>query len=239
MARRIWPGENPIGKRIKQGFPETPTQWAEVVGVVNGVKQESIAEEEWMQTYFPLSQRASLGGSLVVRVAGGDPNTIARTIEKQLHVFNKDLPVYEIRKMEEVISGSLVERRFSMLLLAVFAGLALVLAAVGIYGLMAYTVAERRQEIGVRIALGASAGDIFRSVVSRGMMLVAAGLVLGTAASFGLTRFLATLLYEVGTFDPQTWAGVVTVLALSALAACLVPAVRALRVDPVEALRAE
>jgi putative ABC transport system permease protein len=238
LARAIWPGEDAIGKRMRQGFPESKAPWIEVVGVVSNIKQDGLDDKGRMQTYWPMAQTNNQSMNLIVRTAG-DPMSVARSVEKAIHAFLPDLPLYNATSMDQVIAGSVADRRFSMIMLGCFAGLALLLAAVGIYGVISYTVAQRTQEIGVRVALGASSGQVLKSVIGSGMLLVGIGLLAGLAGSIALTDWMSTMLYEVKPSDPLTLAVVTAVLAFSALIACVVPARRALRVDPIEALRQE
>jgi ABC-type antimicrobial peptide transport system permease subunit len=168
-----------------------------------------------------------------------DPAPLTTAIQREFLAVDSQLPVAKIRTMEQVVSESTARQNFNMLLLTIFAGLALLLASIGIYGLMSYTVEQRLQELGIRMALGASRGDMLRMVVGKGMTLVGIGLVLGLGAAFGLTRLLASLLFGVKTTDPVTYATVALILAAVALAACFIPARRATRIDPVVALRYE
>jgi putative ABC transport system permease protein len=236
-ARKYWPGEDPIGKRINIGNPEQ-TPWMIVVGVVSDVRRGALDKEPYPQLYAHASQFPVRGMTLVTRTSG-DPRALVPALRHELAALDRDLPLYEPRTMEQVLSDSISRRRFQMLLIAAFAGVGLLLAAVGIYGVISYTVAQRTHEIGVRVALGARAPDILRLVVGQGLGLTLAGVGLGLAAAFGLTRVMTSLLFGVSAADPLTYACVSLALLAVALLACLVPARRATKVDPMVALRYE
>ncbi len=241
MARRYWGDENPVGKRIKLGPRGSKLPWLTVAGVVGDIRQAGLSADPLPEFYTPFTQPHAPWARprvLVIRAAG-DPANLVSAMKSQIWSVDKDQPIFAIRTMEEILDRWLATRRFNMLLLGVFASLALVLAAVGIYGVISYTVSLRAREIGVRIALGASARDILRLVVGHGMFLTLLGVALGLAASFGLTRFLANLLFGVQPTDPLTFAGISLLLALVALAACYLPARRATKVDPLVVLRSE
>jgi putative ABC transport system permease protein len=239
LARRIWPGEDPIGKRLTPGTPKSQNPWCEVVGVVADVKLEGLERDTPMQVYLPLLQRP---GSptlwLVVRTAG-DPLRAVTTVERTIHAVEKDLPVFSVRSMNQLLGSSLATRRLTLVLLAGFAGLALLLAAVGVYGVTAYTVKQRMRELGIRMALGAQAGDALKLVLLQGLKLAFAGVVIGLTAAFSLTRWMKSLLFEVRPTDPMTFAVIALLLIAVALLACWIPARRAAKVDPMVALRCE
>ncbi|HVF44359.1 MAG TPA: ABC transporter permease [Pyrinomonadaceae bacterium] len=237
MARRYWPGEDPIGKRVNLGNPET-SPWRMIVGVVRDVRHDGLDKEPYPQMYSPAAQFPRRGMTLVAR-ASADPASLVPAIRRELSSLDKDLPLYNVRTMEQVLSDSVSRRRFQMLLIAAFAFVGLLLAAVGTYGVISYSVAQRRHEIGVRMALGARAPDILRLVLGQGLGLALAGVGIGLAAAFALTRVMSSLLYGVSATDPLTFAAVSLALLCVAAAACLVPARRATRVDPMEALRYE
>jgi predicted permease len=242
LAARIWPGEDPIGKRLKTGMKEAPDQWnpwCEVVGVVADVKLEGLEQDAPAQMYFPLLQRPNSPTLwLVVRTAG-DPLQSAAAVERTIHSVEKDLPVYSVRSMNQLLGGSLATRRLTLVLLAGFASLALLLAAVGIYGVIAYSVSQRTHEIGIRLALGAQAADVLRLIIRQGMGLVLAGVGIGLAGALALTRLMKTLLFGVSATDPLTYIVITLLLAFFALLACWIPARRATKVDPLVALKYE
>jgi putative ABC transport system permease protein len=238
MARRTWPGEDPIGKRVKQGYPESQMPWREVIGVVNDVKLNGVEQETSMQTYLPFVQLPGTNLGLVVRTAG-PPLAAGRTVEQAIHTIDKDLPVYAVRTMDQLLGHSLATRRLTLVLLSSFAGLALLLAAIGIYGVIAYAVRQRTHEIAIRLALGSQVSDVLRLMVGQGMKLIALSLILGLSGAWALTRLLTKLLFNVQPTDALTFAGVVLLLTAVALLACYLPARRAAKVDPMIALRAE
>jgi putative ABC transport system permease protein len=238
LARRIWPGEDPLGKRVKQGSPEEDSPWREVIGVVNDVKMNGVDLPTTMQTYLPFSQMPGESVGLVVR-AERDPTALASAVEQAIHAIDKDLPVYSIFTMDQLLGNSLAQRRLTLILLASFAALALLLAAVGIYGAIAYTVRQRTNELGIRMALGAQSGDVLKLILGQGLKLALIGVALGLVAAFALTRWIESLLFEVRPTDPLTFSLIAVVLLSVALVACWVPARRATQVDPLLALRGE
>jgi putative ABC transport system permease protein len=239
MAEELWPGEDPIGKRIKvPGSQRSPQPWRTVVGVVSDVKQYGLDKKEPMQIYLPEAQYPGSFMTLVVRTSS-DPKNLMAAIRNEILAADPDQAVYDIATMEQLLSDSIALRRFSMMLLIIFATLALTLAAVGIYGVISYSVTQRTHEIGIRMALGAGRGDVLKLVISHGMKLALAGIAAGVAASFALTRLMASLLYGVGATDAPVFVSIPVILAGVALGACFVPARRAARVDPMEALRYE
>jgi putative ABC transport system permease protein len=238
LARKYWPDEDPVGKRITFEGGQQP-RWREVVGVVGHVRNEGLEGESRGQYYIPYAQRPTGSDLFLVVRADGDPAALAPMVRGRIASVDKDLPVYKVTTMEKLVSDSLAQRRFSMFLFGVFAALALALAIVGLYGVMSYAVAQRTHEIGLRMALGAQGRDVLRMVVGQGMALVAVGLGLGLAGAFLLTRLMESLLYGVSAADPLTYAGIALLLAAVALLASYIPARRATKVDPMIALRYE
>jgi putative ABC transport system permease protein len=238
MARRFWPGEEPIGKRLKQGWPEDKSPWREVVGVVSDVKVNGVDQETPLQSYLPLAQEPAGGLALVVRTEGA-PLLLAATVEQTIHSIDKDLPVFNARSMDQLLDNAIARQRLTMVLLTGFAVVALLLAAVGIYGVVSYSVSLRTHEIGIRMALGAQAGDVLKLIAGQGMMLALIGVVIGLGASLALTRLMESLLFGVSATDPATFVVIALLLAGVALLACYIPARRAAKVDPMVALRYE
>jgi putative ABC transport system permease protein len=237
LARTMWPGEDPIGKQLSINWGE----WLPpdiVIGVVGDARHEGAPGKVRPMIYWPHARFAN-SRLVVVARTHGDPLQAAAALAARVRTRDRNLPLPKIETMEEVLAASVRERRLIMTLLGVFAVLALVLAAVGIYSVMAYTVGQRTHEIGVRLAIGASRGDVVRLVLRQTVMLTAAGLVIGVAAAAALTRLMRTLLFEVEPGDPLTFAAGVFVLLAVSLAAGLVPGRRAARVDPIVALRYE
>ncbi|MCI0487334.1 MAG: ABC transporter permease [Blastocatellia bacterium] len=238
LAERFWPGEDPIGRRIKLGGPQSTSPWRTIVGIVAHVKDYDLSKEGREHVYFPHSQRATNSMFLTVRTAG-DPMNLAGAVRNELRAVDPNQPVYEIAPMEQLVYASVGEPRFYMTLLGIFAAVALILAMVGVYGVMNYSVAQRTHEIGIRMALGAERADIIKLVVRQGLILASAGIVIGLVSSIVLTRLMESLLYEVSATDPFTFVAVALALALVAVIANLIPARRATKVDPMVALRYE
>jgi putative ABC transport system permease protein len=238
MARRFWPTEDPIGKRLKQGWPESKSPWREVVGVVADVKMNGVDQETPLQAYLPLAQESATGLALVVRTEGV-PLLLATTIEQTINEIDKDLPVFNARSMDQLLDSAIARQRLTMVLLTGFAAVALLLAAVGIYGVVSYSVSQRTREIGIRMALGAQARDVMKLVAGQGMILALIGVLIGLGASLALTRLMKSLLFGVSATDPFTFAAISVLLACVALLACYLPARRATKVDPMVELRYE
>jgi putative ABC transport system permease protein len=242
MARRYWPNQEVLGKRFKWGPAGSNRSWITVVGVVADLKENSLAAGISPGGYLPIPQipRESprLGFYLAVRTAS-DSAAIVPALRQIIRSLDPEVPLFQVRSMREVLSESVAPRRFNMLLLAAFAGLALLLASIGIYGVMSYSVSQYTHEIGIRMALGASAANVLRLIVREGMTLVSIGLAVGAAGALALTRVMSSLLFDVKPADPATFASVSVLLAVVAFAASYIPARRATRVDPMIALRYE
>jgi predicted permease len=240
MARELWPGQDAIGKRVRFGDAKSTSPWQTVVGVVGRVKQYALDTDGRIAFYMPQTQAASRAMYVVVRAdAGGDPAVLSAAVRAQIRELDPDLPLYHVRNMTERVCESLARQRFSMLLLSIFAGLAAALAAVGIYGVMAYLVSQGTREIGIRMALGATQRGILGLVVRQGMALALSGVAIGLIAAFALTRLMRSLLFGVDSTDPATFAAIALLLALVALIASYIPAHRAARIDPMISLRCE
>ncbi len=238
LARQFFPGEDPVGKRITIEGPDENPIWREIVGVVGAIRHKGLDAELKAQLYYPHAQSTAGFMSVVVRTAN-EPASLTSAVRGAVRAVDKEQPVYNVRTMGEVLNNSVSQKRFSMFLLTIFAAVALVLAAVGIYGVMAYTVTARTNEMGIRIALGARSIDILRLVVGQGMILALAGVALGLIIAFGVTRVMSSLLYGVSATDPVTFAAIALLLTGVALLACYIPARRATKVDPMIALRYE
>jgi putative ABC transport system permease protein len=235
LAQKYWPGEDPIGRRIRFGFDST---WLTVNGIVGDVRQMGLGEPPKEEVYVSYRWSAGQEMSLVVRTAD-DPERLGTAVTNAIRAVDPEQPVFGIMSMERVIDNAGAERRVSLLLLLLFAGIALLLSALGIYGVMAYTTNQRRQEIGIRMALGARGSDVLRLVVGQGMRLVGIGLAIGLVGAWLLSRVLTSQLYGVTPQDPLTYASVAGLLAAVALTASWLPARRATRVDPMLSLRSE
>jgi len=249
MARRFWPNESPVGKRLKQGWPESPSPWREVIGVVADVKLNGVIEKTPLHVYLPLAQESSPGMYLAVRTES-DPGVMTTSVKAALHSIDQDLPVYMVRTMDEIFNRSILPQRAATILLSAFAVVAILLAALGIYGVVSWGVVQRTREMGLRMALGALQRDVMWLVLRRSMLLVLAGVGLGLFGAFALTRVLSSMLSEQGpgktpllfgisAVDPVTFIVVPMLLSLVALIACCLPARRATKIDPLVALRYE
>jgi putative ABC transport system permease protein len=238
LARRLWPGEAAVGKRIKQGWPESPGTWREVVGVVADVKFEGVAEETPAQVYLPLVQEPTTTFAIVIRTQV-DPAALTPAVEAAVGQLDKDLPLFSVKTMDRLLDESMARERMAMLILAVFAVVALTLASIGLYGVVSHGVTERTHEIGIRMALGAEARDVLGLVVRQGLSMAAIGTAIGVAGAVALSRAIRGLLFGITATDPLTFAVVVATLLGVATIACCVPAWRATRVDPTQALRSE
>jgi putative ABC transport system permease protein len=236
LAKRMFPNEDPLGKRVRffKGYEGRDLEW-EIIGIVGNVRQMRL-DDAFLDRFYIPQAFFSRGGSLVVRTKGAPP-ALAESIRKEILALDSEVPVSNVRTMEQVVSGSISGRRFTLTLLGIFAGAALGLAVIGLYGVMAYAVTQRTHEIGVRMALGARRADVLWLVLRQGMRLTALGLAVGLAGALALTRVLRTHLYEIGPTDATTFASVSLLLVFVALLACLIPARRATKVDPMVALR--
>jgi putative ABC transport system permease protein len=247
MARKFWPSQDPVGQRIAWGGNRVNARWMRIVGVVADVKQGALNTETFQQTFQPWLQVSDAAiadnvvGALrslkIILRTSTEPEALAAAVRAQIREVDPSLPVTAVQTMEEVVRASAGPQRFNTVLLGGFAAAALLLASLGIGGVLATSVSRRTQEIGLRMALGAQRGDLLRMVVRQGMTLAIAGLAIGLPAALVLTRLLASLLFEIAPRDPLTFGAVPAVLVAVALAACYIPARRATRVDPMVALR--
>lgn len=238
MAQQLWPNQDPLGKRISFGDLASKPEWATVVGVVGRIKQYTLDSDSRIALYLPQSQHTGRAMNVVVRSAN-DLAGLTSAVKGQLHELDADLPMYRVLTMEQRVAESLARRRFSTVLLALFAAFALALATIGIYGVMAYLVTQGTREIGIRMALGASQQGILKLVVRQGMALAGCGVGLGLVAAFAFSRLVSSLLFGVRSTDPLTFAAIALLLMLVALLASYLPARRAARIDPMISLRYE
>jgi len=236
LAQRYFPDEDPVGKKLNVMWRDTPSE--EIVGVVGDILHDGLEARPEAMIYWPAARMPYQFMTLVIRT-DGDPMNMASTAIKEIRAMDPDQPVSDVRPMNTVVTESVSRQRFNMMLLGIFAAVALVLAAVGIYGVMAYSVTQRTQEIGVRMALGASRNDVVRMVVGHGFILALAGVGFGLAAAFALTRLMKSLLFGITATDPVTYGGLSLLLVTVAAIACYIPARRATRIDPLLALRYE
>jgi putative ABC transport system permease protein len=240
LAKRYWPAQDPIGKRMKWELAVSTDPWLTIVGVVSDVKQGALDTATIPHTYEPYAQHDGAPSSLNVAIrAAGDPASLTSALRAAVWGLDRQLAVAQVRTMDRIIGESTAPRRFNLFLLAVFAALAVVLAAIGIYGAISYSVAQRTHEIGIRMALGAMGDHVMRMVLGQGLTLALIGIGLGLAGALVLTRSLSTLLYGVGATDPLTFVAVSLLLTGVSLLASYVPARRATKVDPIVALRFE
>jgi putative ABC transport system permease protein len=231
MARRYWPNEDPIGKRFTFGDPAPDSQWITIVGVVRDVKRQGLDAPVRIDSYMPHSQMSERTMRVVVRTSV-DPLSLAKNLRDTVWSLDKDIPIADIKTMDDILADTMASRRFNLLLMGIF-------ASVGLYGVMSYSVTQRTHEIGIRIALGARKSDVLKLVVGQGMIMTLIDVVVGLAASFGLTRLMSSLLYGVSAADPLTFAAISILIALVSFGACYIPANRAAKVDPMVALRYE
>jgi putative ABC transport system permease protein len=246
LAKQRFGGLNAVGRRIKWGSPDLPQPWRTIVGVVGDVKQMGLADEgSPAAIYMPAAQLDTgpvvsmvRGQSYVVRTSG-DPRASFAAVRRAVKEFDGQMPISALTPMDELLSSTIADRRFNMFLLGVFAAVALSLAAVGIYGLIAYSVAQRSRELGIRIALGAVPRDVLLLVVRQGAVLALMGIVIGSAAAIAATRWMRSMLFQVDPLDPFTFGAVGLILAAIAIGASWIPARRASRVSPVVAMRSD
>jgi predicted permease len=241
FARRFFPNEDAIGKRIQPGISTIEGEKStmrEIVGVVGDIRNRTLNTEPKPAYYVPQTQ-VPFNQLVVVVKTSGEPHSLIPTATKEVAAMDADIPLFSVKSMEEYMSASVAAPRFNTTLLSIFAGVALVLTIVGLYGVMSYSVVQRTNEIGIRLALGAQSRDVLLMIVKQGSKLIIVGLVLGLAGAFAATRVIASLLFGVTTKDPFTFVAASVLLAIVALLACYVPAWRATKVDPLEALRYE
>jgi len=238
MAWQYFPNQNPIGKRLTFGFPLDSWAPREIVGIVGDVRDVALGQEPGPMMYVPYAQAPFWGANMVVKSTLSLAN-VAGAIRQEVQKMDKDLPVTDVAMMPDAIEASVAQPRFRTLLLGLFAAMAMVLATIGIFGVISYSVSCRTNEIGIRMALGAQRGDVLRQVLSEGARLAGIGIAAGLAGSLLATRLVATLLFGVKPADPLTFAAVAAILAGVTLTACYIPARRATRVDPIVALRYE
>ena len=235
LARRNFPNEDPIGHRIS--FDDGKTFWP-IVGVVADVRQQGATTDPKAQVYIPYRQHPFTRVTLAVRTSL-DPHSLISAVRAELRTMDPSLPIYDVRTEEELIEKDIAPRRFSLTLIGLFAGLALLVAAIGVYGVISYTVAESTKELGIRMALGALKSDVLGMVLGRGLKLVLMGIAIGAVAALAATRVMASFLFHVSATDPVTFVAVAGIFVVVALAACLIPARRATNVDPMVALHYE
>jgi putative ABC transport system permease protein len=238
VAEAAWPGQDPLGKRL-QSRNDNKEEWTTIIGVVADVRHRGLDKRGSADLYLPYAQRPFRAGDVtVVMRTSTDPTSIIAEVREQVRSIDKNVPV-EFETMKRVFDRSVANRRYNTLLLGTFAGLALLLSLIGIYGVLSYTVTQNTREIGIRMALGAQPGDVLKLVVGQGMILALVGVGLGVLGALALTRVMASLLYDTKATDPLTFVGVSVLLIAVAFLACYVPARRATKVDPMIALRYE
>jgi len=236
MARTFWPGESALGKRLRNG---NAPPWRTVIGVIADVKNSGIDKPAGNELFYPYRQVGGIANGLLLVRAKGDPRELARAVRAAVANVDPALPVAQIRTFEDILGVANARPRFLTILLALFSGVAMALAALGIYGVMSYLVEQRTNEFGIRMAIGAQQGDVLWLVMRQGIMLGVIGVVAGALGAIGLTRFLRGLLFNVDAMDPVTFLAMAAALTAVVLLACFVPARRATLVDPLSALRYE
>jgi putative ABC transport system permease protein len=240
FARRFFPDGEPIGRRVELGFAEPP-QWIEIVGIARDTRNESIENQPQDQVFTPLDQAPWFVGapiSVAIRTRPGAPDLIP-ALREAVWSLDKDQPLHNLKPMKQVLFEATAQRRFTLIVLSVFAALALLLAVIGLYGVLAYGVSKRKREIGIRMALGARRGDVLRLILREGALLAALGIAAGLLGAVAAIRLMRNLLYETATTDPATFAAITLLLCVVTLLACLLPAFRAAKLDPMMALRSE
>jgi putative ABC transport system permease protein len=237
LAGRLFPGEDPIGLTVDLWRGQGPME-AEIIGVVANMRERGLDRDPTLAVYLPYHGLGWSPNYFVVHTAG-DPTAIIPTLRAQLAELDPGLPISRVQTLDELVTDSVATRRFNMFLLAIFAGVALILALAGIYGVQSYSVTRRTSEIGVRVAMGATPDRIIKQIVRQGMVPAVFGIVVGLIGAFVLSRLMSSLLFGIAASDVVTYAGVAILLTAAALLSCYVPALRALRIDPVSALREE
>jgi putative ABC transport system permease protein len=239
MAAQLWPGVSPIGRRVQMGFGDDPeAPWITVVGVVGRVKQYTLDGDSRIAMYLPHAQFPVRAMNVVVRSAT-TPDALTASLRQAIRAVDPDLPMFRVRSMAARVDESLAQRRFLMVLLAIFAAVALGLATIGTYGVLAYLVSQGRRELAIRMALGATTADIVRLVARHGLTVAGAGVAAGLAVAFAAARLIDAVLFDVSARDPLTFAAVALTLGIVALLASIVPALRAARIDPARTLSAD
>jgi putative ABC transport system permease protein len=237
LARKYFPNQDPLGKRLDVNMFDQPF-WAQIVGVVGNVRYDSLIDESPPAVYFPHPDLTYSFMTLVIRT-DNDPAAIAPAVQREIRSLDPNQPVSDVRTMDQVLSEWVARSRFNTLLLGLFAGLATLLSAVGIFGVMNYSVALRTRELGLRLAIGAQPRQVLLLVLRQGLLLTVIGVVIGLAAAFALTRLLSGLLFGVAAVDVSTFTTISLLLVIVSLLACYLPARRAMRIDPLQALRYE
>jgi putative ABC transport system permease protein len=238
LAKKYWPNSSAVGKRVRFGPPEDNEPWHTIVGVVAAVKNQHLAVSARWDVYLPYSKNSGVGDGIVIR-SSGDPAQLIVAARERMKAIDPDIALSSVYTMQQILERISWKERFFAVLFTVFAALAMLLVAVGLYGVLAYTVSLRTDEIGIRMALGASAAPLHSMILTTGLVVVASGVSVGATGAFALTRLLASELFAVKSTDPLTFTSVAVLLSVVALAACWLPARRAMRVDPMVCLRTE
>jgi putative ABC transport system permease protein len=238
MARRLFAGNDPVGKRFVVGHHAKEEDWITIVGVAGDTKLYGLENPARLEVYLPFRQWPDGDMNLIVK-SGVSPAALSAAVREVVNTVDKDQPIAETSTMEQLVSDSVATRRVTLVLLGLFSGLALVLAAIGIYGVISYSVAQRTQEIGIRVALGAQRSSLMSMILKQGLRTALLGIGIGLVAALGLTQLMKSLLFGIGATDPVTFISVAATLLLVALAACYLPARRAMCVDPLVALKYE